>query len=136
MLLLTEACPTDDALTAALYLFPGAWLGRIGSIGAVAPGAKLFSGKHLVLQSSVNLRAEQPDGAGSLKGLANLVEFTGATTPRAGAAPLNAAKKVSLQHSTTGNMAGQRGSISELAACCMSVVQGGLVAKVRAFCFR
>ncbi len=93
-------------------------------MGAVAPGAKLFSGKHLVLQSSVNLRAEQPDGAGGLRGLANLVEFTGATTPRAGAAPLNAAKKVSLQHSTTGNMAGQRGSVSELAACCTSVVQG------------
>lgn len=32
---------------------------RVGSVGAVPPGAKLFSGYHIVLQASLNLREPQ-----------------------------------------------------------------------------
>jgi hypothetical protein len=42
----------------------------------------------------------QPDGAGGLEGLATLVEFTGATTPPLGHAPILAATKVSWASST------------------------------------
>ena len=42
----------------------------------------------------------QPDGAGGLEGLATLVEFTGATTPPLGHAPILAATMVSWASST------------------------------------
>jgi hypothetical protein len=71
----------------------------------VGAGASLFEGRHLVLSATINLREEQPAGAGQLKGLANLVELSGATTPRAGAAPIKAATRPRSQSSFNGGKA-------------------------------
>lgn len=75
---------------------------KVGSVGAVPPGAKLFSGYHIVLQASLNLREPQPDGAGRLRGLASLVEFSGKTTPPPGAPPVRAANKPNSKGSFNG----------------------------------
>jgi hypothetical protein len=86
-------------------------------VGAVGAGASLFEGRHLVLSATINLREEQPAGAGQLKGLANLVELSGATTPRAGAAPIKAATRVG--GARAGRVAGARGRVH-----CVELVPG------------
>lgn len=75
---------------------------KVGSLGAVAPGAQLFSGRHVVLQASLGLREQQPDGAGRLRGLATLVEFTGQTTPPPNSPPTRAANRPNSKASFNG----------------------------------
>jgi hypothetical protein len=63
----------------------------------------------------------QPDGAGGLEGLASLVEFTGATTPPLGHAPIRAATKVSWVSSTWLSVsAGAGGSGPTVPACLLA----------------
>ncbi|EFN58054.1 hypothetical protein CHLNCDRAFT_142306 [Chlorella variabilis] len=89
-------CKTNTAY-ALLYADPRTETARevvrIGSVGAVAPGATLFSGRHIVLQASINLREQQPDGAGALRGLASMVEFSGQTNPLLASTPIKAATR-------------------------------------------
>lgn len=74
-------------------------------MGAVPPGAKLFEGYHMVLQGSIHLRAQQPEGAGALRGLASLVQWSGQTVPLAGHAPVRAATQPRSQAAFNGGRA-------------------------------